>query len=161
MAAKRKLPDEPEVYVFKTETSADVKETITKSFNFEIPDFMQISGNEEIKDFNFKVGEEDFNISFYQLSNRKGGINENVSVFSHNHNLKKGKMKVTVTMKVAGVEKSCVTKYYTNEFEALGRFALSLEECQKLSEENGGVLKVSVQITLHAQEPECRTLWKR
>ena len=49
MAAKRKIPDEPEpkeAYVFKTENAAaDVKETITKSFNFEIPDFLQISGD--------------------------------------------------------------------------------------------------------------------
>ena len=82
MAAKRKLPDDSEpkeVYVFKTEiTAADVKETITKSFNFEIPDFLRVFEKEEIKVLKFKVGEKDFSIRFFRYSVRKRGINFSV-----------------------------------------------------------------------------------
>ena len=157
MAAKRKLPDDSEpkeVYVFKTEiTAADVKETITKSFNFEIPDFLRVFEKEEIKVLKFKVGEKDFSIRFFRYPGKRG---MNVGVYSKN----KDTINVAATMKVAGMEEmEWIDGYYRDE--DMGRFDLSLEELKKLAEENEGVLKIDVQITLYATKPVEKTVWKR
>ena len=80
----------------------------------------------------------------------------NVGVYSKN----KDTINVAATMKVAGMEEmEWIDGYYRDE--DMGRFDLSLEELKKVTEENEGVFKVDVQITLFAQEPVEKTVWKR
>ena len=80
----------------------------------------------------------------------------NVGVYSKN----KDTINVAATMKVAGMEEmEWIDGYYRDE--DMGRFDLSLEELKKLAEENEGVLKIDVQITLYATKPVEKTVWKR
>ena len=156
--AKRKLPDEPEheeVYVLKT-TDAEETKTITKSVSLEIPDFMERMSEEEenvIKSIKFKVGEKDFSIMFYRLSDRFF----RVCVYSQNND----KINATVTIKVPGIEINETLNLEWSYMENIATSPLiSLDKYRKLAEENEGVIKVDVQITLRVQEPERKSVWK-
>ena len=149
MSAKRK-PDEPEVYVLKTEISS--VETKTKSVRLEIPDFMEKinemedDGEEWLSIGKLNVDGNDFGISVLRVQRPYESI---IRVYVENMN----DFDATVSIKLAGVEKSVELEGFEES-----HFSFDFENCMTWAEENGNVLNLDVKIT---QKAGRKTVWER